>query len=241
MIALLVFFAEAVGSIVGFGSSTLLAPLAFSSTDFRVALIVLAWTHIAGMVTRFVKLHEHIDRQVVVYFGTGSVIGSVAGAVGAGWVAVPTLKLLLGLCTAAYGLVAVVRPVHIQVRSTGTLLIAGVVSGAISGLLGTGGIVQGAVLSATHLKKKVYLSTIAAISIAVDVARVLVYHQTINVPLVSVEFLIAAMCMAVIGSLAGLYIAHALPQHIFKRLIGVALLLVGLSLFWQTVMEGVSA
>ena len=98
------FFAEVIGTMAGFGSSTILLPVALFFFDFHTALLVVAIFHITGNIGRLMFFHSGLDWSLVIRFGVPSVVMTVIGALLVKNVSQDALKLGFGLFLLSYGL-----------------------------------------------------------------------------------------------------------------------------------------
>src|SRR3990167_7429833 len=94
--------AEVVGTVAGFGSSTVLLPIALFFFEFKVALTVVAWVHVLGNIAKMGWFRGGGDLKLLLKFGVPSVIASLVGASLVGWVDQEWLKRLLGMFLVVY-------------------------------------------------------------------------------------------------------------------------------------------
>ena len=106
-------------------------------------------------------------------------------------------------------------------------MIGGAISGFLAGLIGTGGALRGAFLSAFNLSKEKYIATAAAIALAVDLTRLPVYLGEGFLDSRYYWFIPTLIVIALAGSFVGKQIVTQLPQAIFRKVVLLALLLVG--------------
>jgi uncharacterized membrane protein YfcA len=74
------FFAEVIGTIAGFGSSTIALPISLLFLDFKTAIILVAFLHIFGNIGRIGFFRFGVDKTILLKFGIISVLFSLAGA-----------------------------------------------------------------------------------------------------------------------------------------------------------------
>jgi uncharacterized protein len=87
--------AEIAGTISGFGSSSILLPIAHQFFDYRNALILVASYHIFGNVSRLSLTYHYWDKRIFFLFGIPSVIATVIGASLVEYVNPSILKIIL--------------------------------------------------------------------------------------------------------------------------------------------------
>lgn len=231
----LLFFAlaiisEIVGTIAGFGSSTVFLPFALLFFDFQTALILVAIFHIFGNVARLNFFKSGLDKKLLFKFGIPSVVLTVLGALLVNQLPQGALKGALGLFLLLFGIFSLIRKVPPIRSTTFRVALAGGSSGFLAGLIGTGGALRGAALNAFGTPKVHYIATAAAIALAVDVTRIPIYFSQGFLAAEYYWYLPVLFVAAIIGSLIGKRIIHKVPQKHFKTIVAVAITLVGIKL-----------
>lgn len=107
-------------------------------------------------------------------------------------------------------------------------LVGGSLSGFLAGLIGTGGALRGAFLSAFGLPKEKYIATAAAIALAVDVTRIPVYLSHGFLQNRYYWYLPVLFILALAGSFTGKQIVKQVSQKTFKKIVLLAILIIGL-------------
>src|SRR3989338_7219103 len=130
------FFSEIVGTVAGFGSSTVFLHLALLFFDFKTALLLVALLHI---------------------FGIPSVLLTLIGALLVSNIPQEILKGILGIFLIAYASISFWNE-DLKVKpSLLNSILGGGLSGFLAGLIGTGGTLRGAFLTAFNLPKEKYI------------------------------------------------------------------------------------
>jgi uncharacterized membrane protein YfcA len=111
--------------------------------------------------------------------------------------------------------------------------IGGSLSGFFAGLIGTGGALRGAFLTSFDLKKSVYISTAAAISLAVDMTRIPIYFGSGFLEPSLFYYIPILFLLAILGSFTGKRIVGKIPQKTFKQLVLIAILLVSIKFLYD--------
>jgi|SRR3989344_2050791 len=224
------FLAEVIGTMAGFGSSTVFLPLALLFVDFPTALVLVAILHISGNIGRITFFRHGLDTGLILRFGIPSVIATLAGALLVSHLPQAALRGVLGVFLVCYAAMSLAKP-GLKFAPTKTNCIAGgSLSGFFAGLIGTGGALRGAFLTAFSLKKEVYIATAAAIALAVDLTRIPVYlaggflqeQYYAAIPLLFI--------IALAGSFTGRKIVGRIDQKTFRKLVLAAVLLAGAKL-----------
>lgn len=227
------FLAEVIGTIAGFGSSTIFLPLALFFVDFKTALILVAFFHVFGNLGRITFFRHGLDKKLILLFGVPSVIVTVLGALLVNYTPQDVLKLILGIFLLVFSLTSIIKP-HFKFKpSKKNAVIGGSISGFFAGLIGTGGAIRSAFLTAFNLQKKVYLATAAAIALAVDITRIPIYFESgflapqlyIHLPLLFI--------IAIAGAYVGKKIVDKIPQKAFRRIVLIAIILISLKFMYD--------
>jgi len=227
------FIAAVLGTMAGFGISTILLPVALLFQDFRTALVLVAIFHISGNVGRITFFRGGVNRRLMVTFGIPSVLLTFTGALLVNYASQQILRLVLGVFLLAYSLLSLAKPDLSISSNPRNSLLGGFIYGFFSGLIGTGGLLRGAVLTAFHLEKSVYISTSGAISFMVDLTRVPVYLASgFLLPpfyyVVPILFLVA-----ISGSYMGKKVVTKISQETFRKIILTAISLLSLILVYD--------
>src|SRR3989338_7946761 len=229
------FFSEIIGTLAGFGSSTLFLPIALFFFDFKTALILTAIFHLSGNIGRIAFFRRKMDKKLLLFFGLPSILLAIAGALLVNYVSQPILKLFLGLFLVGY--VLLVWNDHFTLPpTTRNSILGGSLSGFLAGLIGTGGALRGAFLTAFRLEKTAYIATAAVISLAVDLTRIPIYWKSGFLPQELMYFIPILFVIALAGSFIGKKIVQRIPQHKFKKVVLIAIVLVSI----KFIVEGIA-
>ncbi|MBI4062529.1 sulfite exporter TauE/SafE family protein [Candidatus Gottesmanbacteria bacterium] len=220
------FVAEVVGTVAGFGSSTIFLPLALLFFDFRTSLVLVAFMHIFGNLGRISFFRHGLDRKLLWSFGLPSVISTFIGALFASYLPQTVLKGILGVFLVGYALVSLIENFRLNADRK-NIALGGATSGFLAGLIGTGGALRGAFLTAFQLKKEKYIATAAAIAIAVDLTRIPVYVSQGFLEQPYYWYIPVLFIVALTGSYIGKQIVDIIPQKIFRNVVLLGLVLVG--------------
>jgi uncharacterized membrane protein YfcA len=221
------FVAEIVATMAGFGSSTLLMPVAILFFDFPTALLLVGIFHIAGSASRAAFFRNGLSRPILLAFGLPSLAFTILGAFLVRSTPEPVLKGSLGLFLVVYA--AISLWLGLRLRPTVPAMAAGgAVSGLLAGLIGTGGALRGAFLSAFQLPRDQYLANAAAIALAVDLARLPVYFGQGFSKAVPWTYYPLLIGIAWAGAFVGRQLVTRVPQERFRQVVFALLLVVGL-------------
>jgi len=212
----------------GFGSSTLVLPLALLFFDFKSALVIVALLHIFGNVGRVAFFRHGLDKRLIILFGIPSVICAVIGASLVNYISQDVLRFILGIFLLLFAGVSLIKPA-LQFPPTKTsALVGGGASGFIAGLIGTGGALRGSFLTAFNLDKNVYIATSAIIAIAVDITRLPIYLAGGFLDAQYYWYIPILFAVAIVGSFIGKLIMNIISQHTFRVVVLSAIGIIGM-------------
>ncbi|MDG5816235.1 sulfite exporter TauE/SafE family protein [Chitinispirillales bacterium ANBcel5] len=236
IITLLTIVASGVGTLSGFGTSTVMVPLLSLFFPIQMTLLFVGIIHLFGNIWKMLLFYRGIRWRLLLYFGIPGVIFSFAGAQLTGVVNQTVLKQLLGVFLIIYPVTLLLKPSLKLKTSPGFTISTAILSGFIAGIIGVGGAIRSAALSAFNLHKTIYIFTNGAISLGVDITRVAVYVEQGTV---LTETLLYGMVIYIPASFMGAYLAkrilRKIPQKRFRKIISLFLLLTGIYLLLSTV------
>lgn len=246
------FAAEVIGTMAGFGAATILTPVASFFMDIKTAVAVVACFHLFGNASRLYFFGRHIRWKVVAQFGIPGVACSFVGAKAAAWLPAHQVRIILGGFLIVYAALETLRLAqahlpaprtevtptssHLKARQAGvpatpaTLLLGGVASGGVAGLIGTGGAIRSVCLLAFGLPKESYLGTSALIALIVDATRLPVYVTQQFIPPTLLPMLVVLIGVAFCGAWLGQRLVRRVSPVGFKRFVLVMLVAMGVKL-----------
>lgn len=213
------FVSEIVGTMAGFGSSTIFLPLSSYFVDFKTALALVAIFHLFGNLSRLAFFRHGLDKRVLMFFGVPSFTFSLIGASLVGDISQTLLKFLLGIFLISICTVFLVRPKIAFPSSNKSLVTGGVTSGFIVGLIGTGGALRAAFLTGLQIDKTKYIATAAVIALGTDATRIPSYVSAGFLPESYYYYIPVLFAVAVGGSYVGRKIVNKIDQQKFKKMV----------------------
>ncbi len=226
--------AGAIAAVSGFGIGSVLTPILQRHYDIKLAVAAVSVPHVIATAVRLWRLRRDVDPTVLKSFGLMSAAGGLTGAVLQRYVAAPGLILVFAALLIFVG-VAQLTGLSERMRfGRRTGWIAGVLSGALGGLVGNQGGIRSAALLGYDLSPAKFVATATAAGLIVDAARMPVYVVTECARLLPLAPLLAvASGGAVIGTVAGAHLLKKIPPHFFRTLVGVLVLALGIYMFFQ--------
>jgi uncharacterized membrane protein YfcA len=226
--------AGAIASIAGFGIGSILTPVIALHADTKVAVAAVSIPHLLGTAVRFWRLRHYLDRRVFLSFGIASAVGGLAGALLHAHAGNPALAALLGALLVFAGVTGLTGLTQRMRFGRMSAYIAGAASGAFGGLVGNQGGIRAAAMLGFHIPKESFVATATAIALVVDAARMPVYFATEGGKIAGLwPTITIAAAGVLIGTLGGERILKRVPQPLFRRLVSLLILGLGLFVLWQ--------
>lgn len=234
---LLALLAEIIGTIGGFGSSVFFVPIASFFFDFQSVLGLTAIFHLSSNISKIALFRKGLNKRLLLTIGLPSVIFVIIGGILSNYLKTSILELLLGIFLIVFSLLFLIKKNLIIKPELKESIIGGSLSGFTAGLLGTGGAIRGITMAAFNLEKSAFIATSAAIDFSIDFTRTFVYFKNGYIhehDLIYVPFLFA---IGLIGTYIGKYILQFIPQEKFKQTSLLFILLIGIVMFIQTLIN----
>jgi uncharacterized protein len=229
LITLVTFIAAGVGTLSGFGTSTIMVPVLALFFPFPVTLLFVGIIHLFGDIWKMAFFRSGINWAVILGFGLVGILTSYLGAALTFRIPGELLLRILGGFLLAYVIFLFIHTRWQLPEDWKTMVAGGALSGFFSGIFGVGGAVRGTFLSAFDFPKATYIFTSGAIAFFIDTIRIITYYLE-GTRLDS--FLLYGLISFIPASLMGAYtakrIVDRIPQETFRLVIAVFLGLVAL-------------
>ena len=221
--------AGAIASVAGFGIGSMLTPVLSTQFDVRLAIALVSLPHLAGTFVRFLLVRTQIDRDILLGFGAASAVGGLAGAALQAVVQSAALAVIFGLLLVFAGLGSLTGfAQRMRFSGRGSALVGGALSGLLGGLVGNQGGIRAAALLGFDVERHAFVATATAVALIVDGARIPVYLATQGADIAEQWPLIVVLGIgAIVGTLLGARLLRGMSETIFRRVVGVLLLLLG--------------
>ena len=170
--------------------------------------------------------------RVVRSFGLTSAAGGLTGALLNSWATSRALEIVFGSLLVLAGAAQVTGYAQ-RWRLRGTLAwLGGALSGFFGGLVGNQGGIRTAAMLGFEVDKRQFVATTTAVALLIDMARVPVYLALEAAQIAPLWPTIALAAVGVIGGTTfGEKLLARVPERRFRSVVGVLLLLLGLSFF----------
>ncbi len=227
------FLAGIVGTVAGFGAATILLPIGLLFFDFKTALVLVAFAHLFGNLGRLAFFHKKLVWRVIAYFGLVGIPSTLLGALLVTHVHESVLQAGLGVFLVLYGLFALAKPSFRLKPTKASMIAGGISSGVLAGLIGTGGALRTAFLTAYRMPKARYIATSGAIAFAVDGIRIPIYLKDGLLASSYYWMLPVLLVLSVAGAYIGKRLTGKIPQLLFGRIVLVCLIVAGAKLIFN--------
>jgi len=230
-IAILTFIAATVGTITGFGTSTLMIPVLVMFFPPVEAIFLVAIIHWFGDVWKILLFRKGFNMRLLVLFGAIGFVTSYLGAFVSLGTNEQLLLRILGLFLVGYALFLVFQSKFRIPAGNLTAVSGGALSGFFAGMFGIGGAIRSMFLTAFDLPKAVYIATAGAIGILVDSTRIITYFTGgVTLPSKLWYGLFIFIPVSFVGAKVAKGIVEKIPQDKFRFVVAVFLLAIGVKL-----------
>jgi len=225
----LTLMASTVGTMTGFGTSTIMVPVLSLFLPLPIVLLFVGVIHWFGDIWKMLFFKKGFNWKLILLFGIPGIIASFWAARLPLTLPEELLQRSLGLFLVLYVAFIWFKPTWKMKPSNSHALLGGGLSGFFSGIFGVGGAVRSTFLSAYDLPKSVFLFTSGVIGLLIDSSRVVQYFISgIRVEGSLLLALIACVPISLLGAYLAKRLVDKIPQKQFRLFIAIALFIVGL-------------
>jgi uncharacterized membrane protein YfcA len=218
-----------VASVAGFGIGSLLTPVLALQVGTKLAVSLVSLPHMGGTLLRFWILRAHVDRRVLLNFGIASAVCGLVGAVLHAYLTSVVLSRIFGGLLVLAGISSLVGLMERLHLPRWAAWVAGGLSGIFGGLVGNQGSIRSAALLGFHVPRDAFVATATAIALLVDMGRVPVYVATQGSAILQHwPHVIIGLSGVIVGTLVGARVLRRIPENIFRRLVGLLVLAIGI-------------
>jgi uncharacterized protein len=230
-LASLTFVAAIVGTLSGFGMSTIMTTVLVLFLPPVQAIFLVAIVHWFGDLWKILLFRQGLNLRLLLLFGVTGIATSYAGAaITLGTNTGLLLRLLCAFLT-AYGAIFIFKTRFKIPAGTGVALTGGALSGFFAGMFGTGGAIRGAFLTAFDLPKAIYIATAGAIGMIVDSTRIITFAAGGTVLPGRLWWSLALLIPVSLGGAeVGKLLVDRIPQEQFRRVVAAFILVIGLKI-----------
>lgn len=223
--------ASCIGTITGFGTSTIMVPALLIFYALPQTLLFVGIIHWFGNVWKLLLFRKGFQWKLVLCFGIPGIAATYFGARFVFEISGAIHLRILGAFLICYALYLLVNKSY-KIKAS---LVAGACGGALSGFLagmfGIGGAVRGLFLTAFDLPKEVYIATAGAIALAIDTTRLATYvSEGVRLENLLLWGLPVFIPASYLGARIAKSVVDKIPQEHFRKVIVAFLLLIGIKL-----------
>lgn len=230
-ISLLTLLASIIGTLAGFGISTVMVPILLIILPLPQTLLLVGIIHWFNDIWKILLFREGIRWKLFLAFGLPGIFTSFLGSSLSLRISREILSRTLGFFLIAYVLFIVFNRTFKLSQRLSVAVSGGALTGFFTGIFGIGGEINAVALSAFNLEKAVYITTAGAISFMIDSTRIATYVRGgIGLePAILAGFLIF-IPLSLIGVMIGKRGIEKIPQEKFRNFVAVFIFLFGLKL-----------
>lgn len=230
-IALLTLLASLIGTMVGFGISTIMIPVLLMFLPLPQTLLLVGIIHWFNDIWKMLLFRGGIRWRLFLAFGLPGILTSFIGSSLSLKVPPEILSRILGVFLIAYVLFIIFNRTFKLNQRLSVAVSGGALTGFFAGIFGIGGEINAVALSAFNLEKAVYVATAGAISFMIDSTRIMTYIRGgIGLePAILSGFLIFIPA-SLIGAMIGKKGVEKIPQEKFRNFVAIFIFLLGLKL-----------
>jgi len=231
LISVLTFIASFVGTISGFGLSTVMLPVLILFFPLPVTLLFVGIIHAFADFWKIILFKRAFDKKIILMFGIPGIIASLIGAKIVLTTPQTILLQVFGTFLILYVLFITFNSKFKLPRTPFYSGLGGITSGFFAGVFGMGGAVRSMFLTAFNFPKEVYLFATGAIGLIIDSGRLFTYYfGGIRLEEKLAYGLIVFIPISFFGAEIAKKLVDKIPQKIFRNVVGGFLFLVGLKL-----------
>jgi uncharacterized protein len=230
-ISLLTLLASLIGTLAGFGISTIMVPILLMIFPLPQTLLLVGIIHWFNDIWKMLLFRKGIRWKLFLAFGLPGIFTSFIGSSLSLRISQEILSRALGAFLISYVLFITFNRAFKLGERFSVAISSGALTGFFAGIFGIGGEINAVALSAFNLEKAVYIATAGAISFMIDSTRIATYIEGgIKLdPAILPGFLIF-IPISLIGAIIGRKGIEKIPQEKFRNFVAVFIFLFGLKL-----------
>ncbi|MGL4758120.1 MAG: TSUP family transporter [Patescibacteria group bacterium] len=231
LIYFLIFISELLGTVVVFGSSAFFLPIAIHFLSKNQSLGLLAFFQAFINPMKLFAFFKNIDWKVALIFGLPSVFMVILSSYIAQYVNAQQFRFWLGIILIILVLLEIFKNIR-PPKNTFSEFFGGLISGFISGLLGTGGAIRGYFIFSFNLSKEALIGTYAFIDATGDFLRFFVYWSNGVVQSDIYKYFVGALLAAGLGNLLGVWVLKKVSINVLRPILIVTIFILSILLIF---------
>lgn len=219
LISLLALLCEVIGTVGGFGSSVFFVPLAGLIYDLHVVLGLTALLHVSGNLAKMILFRKYIDWKISLLFGIPGVIAVAIGAIMVSTFDIVYGEIFLAAFLLLFSVFFFLNREWKAPEGKAYAIAGGGIAGFLAGLIGTGGAVRGAAMTAFNLPKNIFVATSATIDMGVDMTRSVIYVKSGFLNIDHLPIIPLLIIVSFVGSWLGKQVLDGISQESFRKFV----------------------
>ena len=207
----------------------MLLPLLAKTIGTTIAVPVLTIAQLIGNLSRVFFGFKEIRWKPVYMFILGAVPMSVFGAFS--FVEVPKTLITRGI---GFAIIVFVVLKYLKVfkfkTNNRTMFIGGMVTGLISGFVGSAGPIGAALFLSLNLSPVAYIASEAVTAVAMHISKTIVYGKYLGIGLNELGLGLFMGFAMILGTWVGKKVIYKMPKEKFVRFVGILLSCIGLQM-----------
>jgi len=221
------FLAALVSGAAGFGGALLLLPVITYYIGAEAAVPVITLAQLIGNISRMASGFRQIEWSAVGWFCLTALPLSALGAFGFTVLPKDIVTRCIGGALILLVLFKMLKLFELKGNRT-TLLVGGAVTGALSGLAGSGGPIGAAVFLSLGLSPVAYIASEAATAVAMHALKTVIYSKLASLTAETLLLGLAMGAAMVAGTFAANRFIWRMEKGRFQTFVAVLLCIVGL-------------
>ena len=231
LILFVVIIASGVGTMTGFGTSTIMVPIMLLHYPVPQILFFVGIIHFFGNVWKLLLFRKGVQWRLILSFGIPGITATYLGASLVFDIPAIVLSRFLGSFLIIYVIYLFAKSSFKVKPSLIFGACGGAISGFFAGVFGIGGAIRGLFLTAFDLPKAVYIATAGAIALFIDATRLTTYFtKGARLPTLLLYGLPLFIPASFLGATIAKRIVDRIPQEHFRKIVAIFLLLMGIKL-----------
>ncbi|MDY9927995.1 sulfite exporter TauE/SafE family protein [Methanosarcina sp.] len=228
---LLTLLASIIGTLAGFGISTIMVPILLTVFPLPQTLLLVGIIHWFNDIWKMLLFRKGISWKLFLAFGIPGIFTSFIGSSLSLRISQEFLSKALGMFLIAYVIFIIFNRTFKLSERLSVAVSGGALTGFFAGIFGIGGEINAVALSAFNLEKAIYIATAGAISFLIDSTRIATYIEGgVKLDPDILSGFLVFIPVSLIGAMIGRKGIEKIPQEKFRNFVAVFIFLFGIKL-----------
>ena len=232
LISLLTFVSGIIGTITGFGISTVMVPFVLLFLPLPETLLLVGIIHWFGDLWKILLFKHGIDKKLLLYFGIPGIIAALIGGTLVVNFPEDFATRIVGSVLILYVIYIIIKPNFKVKQNAPFAILGGGFSGLLGGLTGVGGgALRAIVLTAFNIPKSTYIFTSGVLGALIDAGRITAYLATgVKIQNALLTGFVIFVPISFLGAEIAKKVVDKIPQKSFRLVVALFLLFLGVKL-----------